>query len=39
MRFHFAVMRSNNSNIILANLSFDDDHVFMVVVVAAAVTV
>jgi hypothetical protein len=24
----FTVMRSNNSNIILANLSFDDDHVF-----------
>jgi hypothetical protein len=28
MRFPFTVMRSNNSNIILANLSFDDDHVF-----------
>jgi hypothetical protein len=27
---------SNNSNIILANLSFDDDHVLMVMVVMVA---
>jgi hypothetical protein len=39
MRFSFTVMKSNNSNIVLANLSFDDDLVLIVVVVAGAVAV
>jgi hypothetical protein len=39
MRFTFTEMKSNNSNIVLANLSFDDDLVLIVVVVAGAVAV
>jgi hypothetical protein len=31
MRFSFTVMRSNNSNIVLANLSFDGDLILIVV--------
>ena len=36
MRFSFTVMRSNNSNIVVANLSFDDD-LSLIVMVAGAV--
>jgi hypothetical protein len=32
MRFSFTVMGSNNSNIVLANFSFDDDIILIVVV-------
>jgi hypothetical protein len=31
MRFSFTVMRSNNINTVLANLSFDDDLILIVV--------
>jgi len=35
MRFSFTVMRSDKSNIVLANLSFDDDLILIVMVAGA----